>query len=285
MQGWVLRIGVVLAASAPVACSLFIDTGGFASGGTSATIDGGNGDAPLADVATDAPLEAAPFDSGLAKYPATILEDKPILYYRFEETSGSTVRDETSNWPGTANAITFGAPGAFAGSLAISLDGTKGAIHAGAVGDFVGTQSFSAECWVKPTSNDGEFRHPFSKDIESAQGTDRQQWGFFVYLGRIAFERYVDNQGVQASTGSLPLDTWYHAVGTYDGKQMVLYINGVQAKVLPDARSAKPKPVPLYIAAKAPTEGHLKGSLDEVAIYDKALTPERVKAHFDAAKP
>lgn len=278
---WALFSGVV----ATSACSLFVDTGGFSSGGTNPADSAGTDalDASAtSDASSDVASEAA-IDGGLPKYVSAVLADQPLLYYRFEQTEGPSVRDEMNTWPGSADLfVKFNAPGAMPGSLAIALDG-KGSINAGSVGDFTGNQNFTVECWVKPNVSDDKFRHPMNKDLDV--GGPRESYGLFLYLGRIAFERYVNGSGVQASTDSLPIDVWYHVAGTYDGTQLVLYVNGVQAKVAPDARSAKAKPVPFYVGTKDPTYGNISGAIDEVALYDKALGPERVRAHFDAAKP
>lgn len=275
-------------------CSLLIDSNGF-SGGTPA--GGGDGSVGEADVTTgtdgatdgsnDGTSSEGSIDaSGLDPYPRAVLEDKPLLYYRFEETSGINVKDEVGAFAAIINGnITRGAEGAFAKSLGISLNGMTGWISAGGNGDFdfTGNQTFSLECWVKPDVMDSSFRHPFTKDYEDGSNI-RQEYGVYVFQGRIVIERWVDDVGESAGSGTLPVGQWYHVVGTYDAAQLALYINGALADTSPDTRSAKPKPTPLYVGAHEPDYGVIKGSLDEVAVYGTALTSQRVKAHYDASK-
>lgn len=120
---------------------------------------------------------------------------------------------------------------------------------------------------------------------------------------------------------SLPFNTWSHLVGTYDGTTMKLYVNGVleSAQVVsggdiansnnPVLVGMRPAALPYcYDAAGAWVKSgditkckkdaagnpivyrrssRFPGMLDEVAIYDRALTQTEVTAHFvrGAMKP
>jgi hypothetical protein len=73
-----------------------------------------------------------------------------------------------------------------------------------------------------------------------------------------------------------------HVVATYDGTNVALYVNGQ-----PFATSAISTPL---VATGAPLTagvlanwGSFTGVLDEIAIYDKALTPARIAAHYARA--
>ena len=74
-------------------------------------------------------------------------------------------------------------------------------------------------------------------------------------------------------TGS-PVDTWVHVVYGFDAAKMVDFtlVDGV-----PSTGGASPSNRPSVSAAIV--IGHWQGYLDEVAIYDKALTQERAAAH------
>jgi len=87
-------------------------------------------------------------------------------------------------------------------------------------------------------------------------------------------------------------NTWYHVVATYDGTMMRIYVNGV----LDGSRTA-PESGPAGTIAYA-SDGHgvgigaafaggpvFGGKIDEVAVYDKALSAARVADHYAAALP
>jgi hypothetical protein len=84
----------------------------------------------------------------------------------------------------------------------------------------------------------------------------------------------------------------YFVVGTFDGTWARLYINGVQ-----EARSYHPLQIdygdtPMYFGTTMePWDGRLLGTLNEVALFDGALTPDQItsiykvgRAGKDAAK-
>ncbi|HZO16152.1 MAG TPA: LamG domain-containing protein, partial [Polyangiaceae bacterium] len=82
-----------------------------------------------------------------------------------------------------------------------------------------------------------------------------------------------------------PLGAYTHVVGTYDGTVMRLFVNAASAGTLTDPRAAAPKDVPFFVGIRSLYAGGFKGDIDEVAVYDKALSPQRVQAHYDAATP
>jgi hypothetical protein len=81
------------------------------------------------------------------------------------------------------------------------------------------------------------------------------------------------------------LNRWTHVVATYDGKTLTLYVDGIATESAPDPRPQLLKRTPLLVGARDKISGVLVGSVDELAIYDKALPADRVKAHFDIAPP
>ena len=92
--------------------------------------------------------------------------------------------------------------------------------------------AITLSAWVKnssfPTGVDQRF---ISKAVDSTEG--RTYW----MLGqtndgqnRLQFRLRADRVTTTliASTGTLPLNTWYHAAATYDGSTMRLYLNGTE---------------------------------------------------------
>ncbi len=77
----------------------------------------------------------------------------------------------------------------------------------------------------------------------------------------------------------LKADNWYHVVGTFDGKELRIYLDGELA-------GDKPVPAhgpvmiwndnPLEFGGRGTGENAYKGLLDELIVYDRALTEEEV---------
>jgi hypothetical protein len=275
-------------------CSLLVDTGGLAGSAASGVADGGgpdgtpldgaadtgaSSDAPD-DVASDAPTTIADV------YAASVLSDGPAMYLRLDDSGGSLAVDSASG--GTSRAyfgkVTFGVPGAFAGSSAIALDGTSGGIDAGPVFDFDGVKPFTLEAWLRSTKTDDTYRFIFSKDVQDSMNR-RQEYAIFLQTpDGFAFERYVNNNSAAASTmNPAPNSGFHHVVSTYDGARGFFWIDGNVAGTFDDVRSAAKKSTDFYVGAHDPGYGTLFGALDDVAVYEKALTSDRILAHYHAA--
>jgi hypothetical protein len=221
----------------------------------------------------------------LGTYTAEVLADNPVLYWRLNETAGITAVDASGNnhhgtYKGT---LQIGQPGAIAGDTDTAVGFNGGSVDAGGILDFAGDEPYTLEAWIRPTIIDGDYRHVFNKDAIDTDG--RQQYGMFVRSSSgLCIERFVDSGAIQAITGAPPLDVYTHVVGTYDGTMMQLFVNAVLVDSATDARLAKQKDAPFLVGTKYIDTGPFIGDLDEVAVYDKALTQERVQAHYDAAR-
>jgi hypothetical protein len=105
------------------------------------------------------------------------------------------------------------------------------------------------------------------------------EWGNFIFRpGRAAFpERVGIDQGESIEPGG-----WQHVAGVYSGDHIRLYINGeLRSEVEANCMTlVQPADNRLFIGTKAPQapEGDWwNGLLDEVAIFDVALTEEEIR--------
>jgi hypothetical protein len=88
------------------------------------------------------------------------------------------------------------------------------------------------------------------------------------------------------SDATLPLDTWTHVAGVYDGLNAHLYINGsLEASVT--ARGSIPtSDRPLTIGANAALAyggTHFNGLIDEAAVFNRALSADEIAFIYDQA--
>lgn len=87
---------------------------------------------------------------------------------------------------------------------------------------------------------------------------------------------------LQATTGNLSEDTWYHVAATYDGSNMRIYLNGTQIASTPKTGSLTTNPaVEAWIGDNPPTNGvrSWKGEIDEVRIWNTARTQAQLQAN------
>lgn len=273
-------------------CSLFL-------------IDGLSSDEPAGTGAADAAVAAAAADAGPAgeggssgatpdaagdsTYAARVLADGPIAYYPLDDPSGERIRDLSGRGRDgflvDASKAELGVPGVSASTgKAIRLKSFDG-IHVGDGFDFAGRVPVTIEAWVRPDPQPTRlgWRHIFS-NLELRNGPVSGNYFYWNDddANRVAFERWsgrVSRQTVAVDRGTpLPEDRFTHVVGVVSGGETLLYIDGQQVAtglVLGDC-AANDVPASFGI--------NFFGTLDELAIYDRALPAARIRAHHAAGR-
>lgn len=74
---------------------------------------------------------------------------------------------------------------------------------------------------------------------------------------------------------------WYHVVGTYDGLNVSLYIDGKLDIQLPAGGPIGSADSPILIGGNGRRDGWFRGAIDEVALFDHGLTPDEVMLLYD----
>jgi hypothetical protein len=302
----IATVPVLLAASCTLVAPLDGLTG--AAGGDAATVDGGGtGDATL-EGGDDAPAEArgdgaidgpgggpgdaagehAPggdAEAGQSAYATAVLADAPLAYWRLDETSGVVCHDATGHGNNATylGNVSLGVTGALASDpdTAAQFDGTSAQIDVGDKFDFAGSVPMSVELWARPDVIDGTYRHLETKMLYTDAGQPDDGMYFYVHNGpsTLAFERWANNYTDNGfGTTIVTTGAWWHVVGTFDGSTMTLYVNGAKVGSAPTAIVVVANGVHLLWAQA------FQGALDELAIYDHALSAARVQAHYQAAK-
>jgi hypothetical protein len=270
---------VILASSVAIltvglACTPFgsVATGQHADAATdSAPANGG----PTVDASKDASTEdsVAPLQ---VDYASIVRDDKPIAYWRLGDAVTPLARDEMQKHDGTyKGGITLGVPGALKNDAdtAARFDGNGSVeIAASTVFDFVDPATFSVEAWVKRSDGDAILG-------KETYGPPYQGW-FLVFNGEpvptdLNFWRMPD----EVVTPKPPDDVFHHYVVTFDGFTLVLFVDGALKQSQLSTTGLGPNPAPL-ILGQVPNWGSFVGVLDEVAIYDKALSPARILRHY-----
>jgi hypothetical protein len=82
-----------------------------------------------------------------------------------------------------------------------------------------------------------------------------------------------------ASFGALAANTWYYLAATYDGETLKSYTNGVlvTSNTAPSG-PADSDPNPLTIAKHATVKQFFRGTVDDVRIYNRALTQAEIQS-------
>lgn len=104
---------------------------------------------------------------------------------------------------------------------------------------------------------------------------------FFYLDAKPRYERETDG-GTDGLTGPLLMGTGFtHLMGTFDGMTQRLCVNAVLVDSQPSGKpipGAASRPFSIGANGNADTNRFV-GDIDEVALYDHILTPERIRVH------
>ena len=222
-------------------------------------------------------------------YASVVMADGPLGYWRFDETSGSTAKDETSGGhDGTfTGPLGLGQPGAIVGEpgASVHFDGT-GYVDMGDAFDFTGASSFSLEAWIEPESPIIEFEFVISK--EGPDGLGRQGYDLWAHqMYGVGFERFRDDVKDSANLDGVPPSSteFTHVVATYDGAKstLVVYVNGTVVATDSTVNMLSDNTESFGVgASESGGDAYFIGLIDEVAVYGYPLTEQQVVAHHFA---
>lgn len=215
-----------------------------------------------------------------------VTEDGLVSYWTFDEGNGPTTLDLTGH----------GHTGNLTGEISwsqgildtpgLEFHGTGNARSHVEVKDqpdidFSASQSFSIVAWARPSSLPGHWAGVVAKSRETPSG-----W-YGIYISpdnKWTFRGTDDKNNVLG--GTVTPNSWQQIIAVQDGAEgtRTLYVNGAQVASA-SAAQASDGSGPLWIGqGNADTEG-FAGGIDEVRIYNRALSPDDVKRLFGSYLP
>jgi len=225
-----------------------------------------------------------PFRNSLS-YPAAVLADSPVAYWRLGETSGTDVADEIGSFPGTySGGPTLGEPSLPAnngGNTSVIFSGTSQiATFTGFPLGVVNTNSFSIEAWVANwVIPAGQAAVIFTQRSTSSGATNAVL--YVTETGAVVFVKFPPSEG-DFSGG--PIDTSrHHIVYTEDGSTRTMYIDGSVNNTNETAEvftTTTLNETAIGNVTFGPQNSTI--NIDEVAIYTHPLTLPQVQAHYNA---
>jgi len=222
-------------------------------------------------------------------YSDSVLASAPNHYYRMDNPVSGTVLDSGA---GNSNGVVGTAVNAgqlgYQSDKAAIFDMTDANSYIDTNVTSLSSSTFSIEAWVNASNIDVSNRI-VAKDEIGIQG----QFILWIRDGKLRFQVYPaggsgSGAWVIAEAATAPVvGKTFHAVGVFDGTDVVLYVDGVEA-----ARTAlgtavtNTNSLPITIGADSDnvgTRGHLfDGTIDEVAVYESALSSAQILSHYEA---
>lgn len=218
------------------------------------------------------------------------LDGGEILYLPFEEGVGITASDLSGmdnhgtlqTVSGSGTGVGWTENGKF--GKALEFQGTDGFVRCGKIpqlSENAPNVRMSIEFWAKRTG-DGAGVTP---GLISQRG---QGWGLIWHVGDALYTRVYQSDGKEINSGLindiLTVGTWRHIVLTAGESTVNTYIDGKLKKSVPyDGTVLTYRPdatnnADLLIGRQ--TSNFFQGILDEIKIYNQALSPEQILEHY-----
>jgi hypothetical protein len=198
-----------------------------------------------------------------------------VAAYAFDEGVGTSVTDTSSsgNHGVVANA-TWTIAGRYGNAL--TFNGTNARVNVTDSASLHLTTGMTLEAWVSPVAlpaknctgpscswMDVIHKEPDSWYIEASSDINQQPeaGGIFVAGKHIVF-----------GPAPLPINAWTHLALTYDAAMVRFYVNGALVAAGQETSPLTVSTAPLRIGGDSIFGQYFKGTIDEVRIYNRALT-------------
>lgn len=241
----------------------------------------------LYGTALSAARVAAHYLAGSSPYATAVSMDTPSLYWRFNETTGTSgaVIDSSGNarHGDYVNAPTLGVAGLLAGDTnkGLGLDGVND--YAGlASATWMNATTFTVEAWIKTAAGSPVSRVIAARDTGSSDKTWQMSIGAAgtlaaqIYLGASTFT-------VASTTPLINDGLTHHCVMTLTaGGVLTLYVDGVSV-FSQTGVSTSVSGTPTLRVGTARLSGYFPGTIDEFAFWPGVvLSAARIAAHYAA---
>ncbi|MBN1527628.1 MAG: LamG domain-containing protein, partial [Thermoleophilaceae bacterium] len=203
----------------------------------------------------------------------------PVGAWGFDEASGTGATDASGRGN---NGTISGATRTTAGRLgsALTFDGVNDWVTVPDAASLDLTNRATLEAWVYPTALGGIWRTALLKERP----------GHLVYalyanndISRPSGHLYTTGDLFTNGTAALPLNTWTHLAMTWDGTTQRLYVGGNQVGTRAVAGTLPNSTGVLRFGGNNVWSEWFAGRLDEIRVYDRALTQAEVQA--DMTRP
>jgi hypothetical protein len=241
------------------------------------------------NIGTSAPIVVTVTNSATPPPPAGL-----VAAFNFNTDTGTTATTAI-NSAGSGNGAIAGAvlvPSQTGFGTALHFDGINDMVtvtEALAAGPLDAQTAVTLSAWVNPSALAGPsgWRTIVMKErpaglayaLYANDGDDKasQPAGYMNIAG--------SDQPVRGVPG-LPLNTWTHIAVTYDRTQILLYVNGSLRAAVAQAGNITRSNNPLRIGGNAVfTQEFFAGMIDDVRIYNRALSATEIVADKDARIP
>jgi hypothetical protein len=203
-----------------------------------------------------------------------------VADWKMNETSGNVAQDSSGS--GLTGSLTGGTTFTSGGIFgnAVSFDGIDDYIEIPDSYQLDGMPELTVSAWVDMNRlpAQGTYYHPVSKDAGSqAYRIDIDSSGRAQFVVHTENNAWYSNGTMVQSDILLSTNTWHHIVGTYDGSNVSIYIDGVLRQTNSTTISENVFDATSVLRiGRGSSGGYFNGKIDEVRIYNRCLLPNDV---------
>ena len=196
----------------------------------------------------------------------------PVGEWGFDERGGRQALDSSgAGNPGTLSGATR-TRGRFGGGLC--FDGRNDWVTVADARSLDLTTGMTLAAWVRPSARGGW------RSVLVKESVNRLSYGLYARPSGHVFT--TAEHGLRGGS-ALRRNRWSHLAMTWDGLIMRVYVNGAEVSRATLIGTAKTAAGPLRIGGNAIWPEFFKGTIDEVRVYDRALTAAEIARARDTA--
>ena len=195
-----------------------------------------------------------------------------VAAYAFDEGTGTTVTDSSGNGNnGTVANGTWSTTGKYGDALKFNGTSTRVTIPNSASLQL--STGMTLEAWVNPSTVNGSWRDVIYKGNDNYYLEATSTNASFPDGGLIAGGSYADAFG----TAKLTANAWAFLTETYDGSTLRLYMNGTQVASTAHTGAIATSTNALSIGGDSIYGQYFVGLIDNVRVYNVALTAAQIQ--------
>jgi len=196
-----------------------------------------------------------------------------VAAWNFNEGTGTTVADASgNNNTGTISGATWSTLGRYGNAL--SFNGTNNLVVVNSSASLNVTTAMTLSAWVFPTATQSGWRTIMQREVDAYFLNASNDAGPLRPAGGGTFNGTVRFVG---GPTALAVNTWTHVALTYDGAAIRLFVNGTQVATAARTGTLQTNASPLRIGGNVPYGEYFQGRLDEVRIYNRALSASEIQ--------
>jgi glucose/arabinose dehydrogenase/PKD repeat protein len=196
-----------------------------------------------------------------------------VAAYGFDEGGGGTLADRSGHGHhGTLSGPAWSPSGRTGGAL--SFDGVDDHVRIPDHAELDLTGAMTLEAWVRPTALGGW------RTVVFKEQATHMTYALYAATstGPPTGQAYVGGQRDARGPSGIASGAWTHLATTYDGSALRLYVNGAQVRTLAVSGPMAVSSGPLKLGGNAIWREWFAGLMDDVRIYNRALTPAEIQS-------